>query len=152
MKQANGVRLTEHQRTWLERIRDRGSSGKRMSAYAAEHGLDVRTMYGAKKVLKRKGVLPDGNAAARFQRVPVPAATEWRVQMPNGVTVSFSMAFDPGSLSLVLNTAAAVQKSGSASTDRLNIPEILIVCTFVACILFQNPKDAAHHVALRLRA
>jgi hypothetical protein len=108
MAEAKGVRLTEHQRTWLERIRDWEASGQRMSAYAAEHGLDVRTMYGARKVLKRKGVLPDGNAAVRFQRVAMPAAKEWRVQMPNGLTVSFSGPVDTDSLSLVLNTAAAV--------------------------------------------
>jgi hypothetical protein len=109
MEGANGVRLTEHQRIWLERIRDWAASGKRMSAYAAEQGLDVRTMYGAKKVLKRKGVLSEGNAAVRFQRVEVAAvglAAEWRVQLPNGVTVSFSGPVDGSSLSMVLNTVA----------------------------------------------
>ncbi len=108
---AEGVRLTEHQRTWLERIRDWESSGKRMSAYAAEHGLDVRTMYSAKKVLKQKGLLLNGTAAVRFQRVEVaamPSANEWRVQLPNGVTVSFSGAVESGFLSLVLNTIAAL--------------------------------------------
>ena len=107
--EGEGVRLTEHQRTWLERIKDWESSGKRMSAYAAEHGLDVRTMYGAKKVLKRKGVLSDGTTAVRFRRVEftaVSAANEWHVQLPNGVTVSFSGAVDAGSLSMVLNTVA----------------------------------------------
>lgn len=109
MAEAKGVRLTEHQRTWLERIREWEASGQRMSAYAAEHGLDVRTMYGAKKVLKRKGVLPDGNAAVRFQRVEVAAvslANEWRVQLPNGVMVLFSGAVDRDSLSMVLHTVA----------------------------------------------
>lgn len=111
MVDVEGVRLTEHQRIWLERIRDWESSGKRMSAYAAEHGLDVRTMYGAKKVLKQKGVLADGTTAVRFQRVEVaalPAVNEWRVQLPNGVRVSFSGAVDGGFLSLVLSTAAAL--------------------------------------------
>ena len=109
MAEVKGVPLTEHQRTWLERIRDWEASGKRMSAYAAEHGLDVRTMYGARKVLKRKGVLPDGNAAVRFQRVEIASvglANEWRVQLPNGVTVSFSGPVDGASLSLVLSTVA----------------------------------------------
>ncbi|HMB89931.1 MAG TPA: hypothetical protein VKP65_03735 [Rhodothermales bacterium] len=109
MLEVEGVRLTEHQRTWLVRIRDWEGSGKRMSAYAAEHGLDVRTMYGARKVLKRKGLLSECNAAVRFQRVEVAAvsaANEWRVKLPNGVTVTFSGSVDRGSLSMVLSTVA----------------------------------------------
>ena len=83
-----------------------------MAAYAAEHGLDARTMYGASKVLKRKGLLPGGDHAVRFRRARVVSADDhdmsWRVVLPNGVTVSFAGAVDGGCLSLVLNTAAAV--------------------------------------------
>ena len=67
MAEAEGVRLTEHQRSWLERIRACDASGMTMAAYAAEHGLDARTMYGARKVLKRKGLLPGGDHAVRSE-------------------------------------------------------------------------------------
>jgi hypothetical protein len=110
MVEAKGERLTEHQRTWLERIRACDASGMTMSAYAAEHGLDARTMYGAKKALKRKGVLSGGDQLVRFQRARIVSADgqdmSWRVELPNGVAVSFAGAVDGGSLSLVLNTVA----------------------------------------------
>lgn len=106
------VRLTEHQRTWLERIRACEASGMTMSAYAAEHGLDARTMYGARKVLKGKGVLLDSGQPVRFQRARIVAAdgsdTSWRIELPNGVAVLFCGDVDAGSLSAVLSTAAAV--------------------------------------------
>ena len=58
MDKAEEPRLTEHQRYWLERIQGCEASGKSITAYAAEHGFPVRSMYDAKKVLVRKGVLP----------------------------------------------------------------------------------------------
>ena len=112
MLESEGVRLTAHQRTWLERIRACEASGMTMSAYATEHGLDTRTMYGARKVLKRKGVLSGGDQTVRFRRARVVSAEghdmSWRIALPNGITVSFSGAVDSGSLSLVLNTVAAL--------------------------------------------
>jgi hypothetical protein len=110
MREANGVRLTAHQRTWLERIKDCEASGMSVSAYAAAHGLQVRTMYDAKKVLVKKGVLPRTHQT-RFQRVRInseTASTEWRVCLPNGASVSFSGAVEAGSLLMVLSTVAAV--------------------------------------------
>ena len=100
--------LTEHQRYWLERIQACEASGKRITAYAAEHGFPVRAMYDAKKVLVRKGVLPR-TQRARFQRVQTEVVTvggEWRIQLPNGISVDFSGTVDAGSLSTVLNTVA----------------------------------------------
>jgi hypothetical protein len=65
-------------------------------------------MYDAKKVLVRKGVLPRTHRA-RFQRVQTEVVTvggEWRIRLPNGVSVEFSGTVDAGSLSTVLNTVA----------------------------------------------
>jgi len=102
--------LTEHQRCWLERVKACEASGKSVVAYAAEHGLAVRALYDAKKVLVRKGALPRTHRA-RFQRVQTKAVTvgsEWRIQLPNGVSVDFSGTVDAGTLSTVLNTVASL--------------------------------------------
>ena len=106
MDEVEGTRLTEHQRHWLEQIQACEASGKSIVAYASEHGYPVRAMYDAKKVLVKKGVLPRRHRA-RFQRVQTEAVTvggEWRIQLPNGVSVDFSGTIDAGSLSTVLNT------------------------------------------------
>ena len=103
-------RLTEHQRHWLEQIQACESQDLSITAYAAEHGFPARAMYEAKKVLVRKGVLPR-TRRARFQRVQSEVVTvggEWRIQLPNGVSVDFSGAVDAGTLSTVLNTAAGL--------------------------------------------
>ena len=100
--------LTEHQRYWLERIQACEAQGLSITAYAAEHGFPVRAMYDAKKVLVRKGVLPR-TQRARFQRVQAKAVSvggEWRIQLPNGVSVDFSGTVDAATLSTVLNAVA----------------------------------------------
>jgi len=102
------LRLTDRQRYWLEQIKACVASGKSVAAFAAEHDLDARSMYGAKKVLVRKGVLPR-TRPSRFQRVQTAAVavgSEWRIQLPNGVSVGFSGTVDAGTLSTVLNTVA----------------------------------------------
>jgi hypothetical protein len=108
MDEAEGARLTEHQRKWLGRVQACAASGMSVAAYASEQGYPVRAMYDAKKVLVRKGVLPR-TRRTRFQRVQTEAVTvggEWRIQLPNGVSVDFSGTVDAGSLSTVLNTVA----------------------------------------------
>ena len=102
--------LTEHQRYWLERIQACEASGLSITAYAAEQGFPVRTMYDVKKVLVRKGVLPR-TRGRQFQRVETVAVTvggEWRIQLPNGVSVDFSGTVEAGSLSTVLTTVAGL--------------------------------------------
>jgi hypothetical protein len=91
---------------------DDGGSERRAadgtSAYLA--GTDPSLRCGAKKALKRKGVLSGGDQLVRFQRARIVSADgqdmSWRVELPNGVAVSFAGAVDGGSLSLVLNTVA----------------------------------------------
>ena len=105
------ISLTEHQRYWLEHVRACESSGKRITEYAADHGLAVRAMYDGKRALVKKGVLPRTHAT-RFQRARVldPAAgSEWRIQLPNGVSVAFSGSVDTTTLTTVLDAAAAVE-------------------------------------------
>ena len=110
MDGADETVLTERQRYWLEQIQACKAQGSSVAAYASAHGLEVRTMYGAKKVLVRKGVLPRTHHA-RFQRVQTPAARidgDWRIRLPNGVSVDFSGSVDAVNLSTVLNTAASL--------------------------------------------
>ena len=111
MGEAEVPALTERQRYWLDQIRACEASGKTIAEYSAEHGIAARAMYTGKKALVKKGVLARTHRS-RFQRAQVVEArvvSEWRVQLPNGVSVAFSGAVDAGMLTSVLNTAAAVE-------------------------------------------
>ena len=110
MGNTEGATLTERQRYWLEQVRACEASGKTVAEYAAEQGFSAQAMYAGKKLLVRKGVLPR-TRSLRFQRVQVasvPVGNEWRIQLPNGVSVSCSGAVDAGALATVLTTAAAL--------------------------------------------
>ncbi len=111
MDESAGSALTEDQRKWLGRLRACGASGKSFTAYASEHGFPVRALYDAKKTLVKKGVLPrtQRNRFQRVQTVTVPAEPQWRIRLPNGVSVEFSGTVDGGSLSSVLNTVAHLE-------------------------------------------
>ena len=106
------MRLTDRQRYWLEQIKACEASGKSVAAYAADQGFHAHAMYGAKKVLVRKGVLRCRDRA-EFQRVQtesfVVGSGEWCIRLPNGVSVDFSGPVDAGSLSTVLTTAAHLE-------------------------------------------
>jgi len=111
MNETEGAELTERQHYWLEQIKACEASGMSASAYAAEQGFHVGGMYAGKKSLIRKGVLPVP-AGARFQRVQskvVSVDSEWRIRLPNGVSVEFSGTVDGGSLSSVLDTVARLE-------------------------------------------
>ena len=103
--------LTERQRFWLKHIQACEASGKSIAAYSAEQGIAARAMYGGKKVLVKKGMLP-ATRPARFQRVQVVEATlssQWRISLPNGVSVAFVGEVDAPSLSAILHSAAALE-------------------------------------------
>jgi hypothetical protein len=110
MDEASEISLTEHQRYWLKHIRACEASGKRIAEYATDHGLGVRAMYDGKRSLVKKGVLPR-TRATRFQRAQVVdpvVGGEWRIQLPNGVSVAFSGTVDTEALTTVLSIAATV--------------------------------------------
>ena len=103
--------LTDRQRYWLEHIQACKDSGKTIAEYAAEQGFTARAMYTGKKVLVKKGVLPTVRPA-RFQRVQVMEAaisSQWRIQLPNGVSVAFAGEVDARSLATVLGAAALLE-------------------------------------------
>ena len=103
--------LTRRQRYWLTHLQACTAAGKTIAAYAKEQELQAKSMYAGKKVLVSKGVLPSTDSSP-FQRVEVldvPVGSEWQIQLPNGVSVAFVSPMDAGTLSTVLNTAAAIQ-------------------------------------------
>ena len=86
-------RLTKRQSLWLEHLR--ACADGSMSAYAQANGLNVRSLYGAKKRLKRQGLL--GTPAPRLVRVrrtPERASppTLCRVHLRNGTSVEIACA------------------------------------------------------------
>lgn len=104
------IPLTKRQRYWLNHLQACEASGKGIAAYAREHGLKDKSMYASKKALINKGGLPP--TCDRFQRVQVVnpvVANKWLIQLPNGVSVSFSGAVDERALASVLNTAAVIE-------------------------------------------
>ena len=110
MDVAPEISLTEHQRYWLNHVRACEASGKRITEYATDHGLGVRAMYDGKRALVKKGVLPRTHTT-RFQRAQVVdqvTGSEWRVQLPNGVSVAFAGSVDAATLATVLSTASAL--------------------------------------------
>jgi len=103
--------LTVRQRYWLEHIQACEASGKSMAEYSAAQGISVQTMYAGKKTLVNKGVLA-GTQPTRFQRVQVMEAAvsnQWRIGLPNGVSVAFVGEVDTQSLTAILHSAASVE-------------------------------------------
>ncbi len=108
MGEAKETRLTERQGYWLEQIKACEASGKTVAEYAADQGIEAQAMYAGKTMLIKKGVLPR-TRPMQFQRarVVVPVeGSEWRIQLPNGVSVAFSGTVDTKMLRTVLHTAA----------------------------------------------
>ena len=103
--------LTERQRYWLKEVQACEASGKTVAEYAMDQGIDVKAMYAGKKTLVKKGVLPR-TRAPRFQRAEVVGPVvggEWHIQLPNGLSVTFSGAdVDADTLTTVLSAAAAL--------------------------------------------
>lgn len=113
MAQTEVAALTERQQFWLKHIRACDAAGQTSIDYARAHGINVKSLYSARKSLAEKGTLP-AHQSSQFQKVKVansyhPAETQWHIQLPNGAAVSFGGTIDAAALSLVLNAAAALQ-------------------------------------------
>jgi hypothetical protein len=110
MSNAEEPTLTDRQQYWLEQVNACEASGKTVAEYAAGQGLSAQAMYAGKKLLVRKGVLPRARPP-RFQRLQVAGVAvgnQWRIQLPNGVSVFCSGVVDAGTLATVLAAAAAL--------------------------------------------
>ena len=103
--------LTGRQRYWLEHIQACKASGKSIAEYAAAQEFGAQAMYAGKSALVKKGVLP-ATQAVRFQRLQVIEATlssQWRIGLPNGVSVAFVGAVDARALTAILHSAATLE-------------------------------------------
>ena len=103
--------LTDRQRYWLEHVQACEASEKSIAEYAATQGIAVQAMYAGKSMLVKKGALPS-TQPTRFQRVQVMAATasnQWRVNLPNGVSVAFAGEVDSRTLTTILNVSASLE-------------------------------------------
>lgn len=104
--------LTERQQYWLKHIRACDASGQTSIEYARAHGINVKSLYSARKGLVEKGTLPHPQPS-RFQKAqlvsgPRSPESQWQIQLPNGAAVAFSGKVDATTLSVVLSTAAKV--------------------------------------------
>ena len=102
---------TDRQRYWLEHIQTCEASGKTVAEYAVAKEIEAKAMYAGKKMLVKKGVLPR-TRPMRFQRAQVfdpVTSSEWRIQLPNGLSVAFAGPVDARILTTVLGIAAAIE-------------------------------------------
>jgi len=85
---------TERQRYWLQHLEACQANHQTLAAYAAAHGLNVRSLYDARKRLKRQGVLPIAPGGPRFVRVSAADCgrlpTACRVLLANGAVVELT--------------------------------------------------------------
>ena len=103
--------LTDRQHYWLEHVQACEASGKSIAEYAATQGIAVQAMYAGKSMLVKKGALPS-TQPTRFQRVQVMEAavsSQWRIALPNGVSVAFVGEVDARALTTVLSVSASVE-------------------------------------------
>jgi hypothetical protein len=102
--------LTERQQFWLEHLRACAKANQTTKDYAQAHGLSVRAMYTARKHLAQRGISKSTTTApfARVRVAPSPPTTQWRIQLSNGTTVSFSGAVDGQALCAILHAAASL--------------------------------------------
>ncbi len=104
--------LTERQQHWAKHIQACDSAGQTSVDYAREHGLNVKSLYSARKTLAQKGELPRPQPP-RFQKAEVSSShphrdSQWRIQLPNGVAIEFDGQVDAMTLSMVLSTTASL--------------------------------------------
>lgn len=110
MSAANEESLTQRQRYWLAHLRACESAGQTMQAYAQQSGVGVRSLYDAKKRLKRLGVLasPGVTEPVHFDRIEVAPQPpgRCRIELTNGVVVEMREVCDNGSLLSLLRTVS----------------------------------------------
>ncbi len=108
--QGTNKSLTKRQQYWLGKIEEWKVSGQSISAYSRDQGFSAQAMYAGKKELVKKGVLPRSQKP-RFQRVAVTnkvTDNAWRIQLPNGLSVSFTGAVNATELTTVLSAVASI--------------------------------------------
>ena len=103
--------LTDRQRYWLAHVQACEAAEQSIVEYAAAQEFCAQDMYAGKSALVKKGALPS-TQPTRFQRVQVmEAATsnQWRIGLPNGVSVAFAGKVDAHALTTILNVSASLE-------------------------------------------
>lgn len=105
------TKLTERQRFWLDHINACTVSKQSLKAYASQHGLNITSLYGASKKLKRQGLLAPTPSKHRFVRVkssaPTRGVVSCRVLLVNGTVVELGCGVED--VEVVLATAARLK-------------------------------------------
>jgi len=99
--------LTERQAEWLAILKACQSSGKSMAAYARDNDLVVKDLYTWKTVLVTKGILSRTDSVGFVKAMikkPVSHAGEYRVELPNGITVVMPGVADEAGLMNLLRS------------------------------------------------
>jgi hypothetical protein len=112
MPQTDEVSLNERQQYWLKHLRACDAAGQTSIDYARANGINVKSLYSARKALAEKDTFPPRKVIC-FQKVQASVGqshsdSPWRIQLPNGVVVAFGGELDASALSLVLSTAASL--------------------------------------------
>lgn len=92
---------TERDRFWLDHEKAVAASGQSAKAYAAKQGLSLHAFYQARKRLRTLGLLSTtdlrrkpkttASAFAKIERMkPLRTAADYRLGLPNGITLEWS--------------------------------------------------------------
>jgi len=110
---------TERDRFWLDHEKALAASAQTAKAYAAKQGLSLHAFYQARKRLRALGFLSTADlrrkpkAASAFAKVeriesPGPAA-DFRLGLPNGITLGWSGAELPSPVMQLLERLIALR-------------------------------------------
>ena len=92
--------MGEKKPKWLEHLKAAESSGLKLSAYAAQHPMDVRRLYEAKRLRAQRSasswavvrIKPDGavELAPKARECAAPATVAMQARLGNGVVLSWT--------------------------------------------------------------
>ena len=110
---------SERDRFWLNHGKALAASGQTAKAYAAEQGLSLHAFYQARKRLRALGLLSTADlrrkpkatsAFAKIERVKLPRPeADFRLGLPNGITLEWSGAELPSSVMQLLERLIALR-------------------------------------------
>jgi len=110
MSQSRPAALTERRQYWRQHVRACRDSGLTTIAYARQQGINVKSLYAARKALTNNGKLPKPQLPL-FQKVqlaadPRPVQAQYQIQLPNGAVVSLSGEVNETTVACIVNTVA----------------------------------------------
>jgi len=110
MEMPKEIKLTNRQQYWLEHIQSCELAGISLARYAKENSINLQSMYTSKATLISKGVLSKPNRP-RFQRAQLKVTSpknDWRICLPNGLSVMIPDLSDEKTLARILRVASNI--------------------------------------------